>query len=115
MCWQVACAPPGNIVVRVLNNPNINLMLEVVLLNVMGSGIISAVALKNSQQVSCALTASSPTCPTGTQVADRTCRMTQRGCPWKSIMAQSGRQQTCRLSLLTSGEEPGIHSASSAS
>ena len=45
------CSPPGNIIVRVINNPNYNLLLELVLLDVAGSGIISRVDLKNSLQV----------------------------------------------------------------
>ena len=48
---QVDCSPPGNIIVRVIDNPNYNLLLELVLLDVAGSGIISAIDLKNSLQV----------------------------------------------------------------
>ena len=43
--------PPGNVIIRVLNNPPQDLMLELVLLNVAGSGMTEAVQLKNSQQV----------------------------------------------------------------
>jgi len=48
---QVDCAPPGNIVVRILDNPLITLQLELVVLDIAGSGIVDAVDIKNSLQV----------------------------------------------------------------
>lgn len=48
----MGCAPPGNIIVRILNNPNLLLTLELVLLNVAGSDVLKAVDLKNSAQAS---------------------------------------------------------------